>query len=78
MSKVYEKLRTKVLFRKLKNIEIENISLYDPYENDMQNEHTLPLLAEELETMPEWRDHYMGVDILLPRWHQISKSHVAT
>ena len=37
---------------------------------------SFPQLAEELEPMPEVSDHYIGVEILLPRGDQMARGHV--
>ena len=45
MTSVYEKLGSQVLPRDLKDIGLEYTPQYDPYENEVQNEQTLPQLA---------------------------------
>ena len=57
MAKVYGKLGSCILPRKLKDIGLEDTPQYDPYEDETQNEQTFPQQAEELEPMPEMGDH---------------------
>ena len=40
---------------------------YDPYEDNSQNTKTFPMLDEEPEVAPEWGNHYVNAEILLPR-----------
>ena len=58
MARVCERLGSQVLPRDLEDIGLENTPQYDPYEDEMQNEH-FPQLAEELEPMPEAEDQYI-------------------
>ena len=62
MARVYERLRSCVLTRELEDVGLENAPQYDPYEDETQNEQTFSQLAEELESMPEVGDHYIGAD----------------
>ena len=55
---------------------LENTPQYDLYEDETQNEQTFPLLAEELEPIPEVSDHFLGAEILLPRGDEMVRSHV--
>ena len=76
MARVYERLGSWVLPRELEDIGLENIPLYDPYEDDTQNEQTFAQLAEELEPMPEVRDYYIRAEILLPRGDEMARDNV--
>ena len=76
MAKVYGRLGSHVLPRELEDVGLENTPQYDPYEDETQNKQPFPQLAEELESMPEVGDHYMGAEILLPRGDQMARGHV--
>ena len=60
----------------MEDIELENTPQNNWYEDETQNEQSCPQLAEELEPMPEVRDHYIGVEILLSRGDQLARGHV--
>ena len=45
------------------------------YDDETQNEQSFPQLAEELESMPEVGDLYIGAEILLPRRNQMARGH---
>ena len=60
----------------LEDIVLDNTQQYDPYKDEAQNEQIFPLLAEELEPMPEVGNHYIGAEILLPRGDKKTISHV--
>ena len=60
----------------MEDVGLENTSQYDPYNDETQNKQPFPQLAEELETMPEVGDHYIGAEIFLPTGDQIARSHV--
>ena len=77
MARVYEKLLSSVLPRELEDIRLENTPQYNPYQDETQNDQTFPQLAEELESMPEVGDHYIGAEILLPQGNKMARSHVA-
>ena len=46
------------------------------YEDETQNNHLVPQVAEELEPMSEVGDHYLEAVILLPSWNKIACSHI--
>ena len=52
-----------VLPRELEDLWLEYAPQYDPYEDETQNEESFPQLAEELESMPEVGDLYIGANI---------------
>ena len=62
MARVYKRLGSQVLPRELDGIVLENIPLYDPYEDETQNKQMFCQLAEELESTPEVGDHYIGAE----------------
>ena len=76
MARVCEKLGSWVLPSELEDIGLENTPQYDPCEDETQNEHMFPQLAEELEPMPEVGDHYIGAEILLVTEDIMARSHV--
>ena len=43
---------------------IEDMSQFDPYENESQNAETFPILDEELGVTPEWGEQYLNREIL--------------
>ena len=51
MARDYEKLGSGVLPKELENKRLENTPKYDLYDDETQNEHMFPQLAEELEPM---------------------------
>ena len=57
MARVYERLGSQVLPRELEDIGLEKMLQYEPFEDETQNEQSCPQLAEEVEPMPEVRDH---------------------
>ena len=67
MARVYERLGSWVLPRDLEDIGQENTLEYDLYEEKIQNRKIFPQLAEELESISEVGDHYIGATMLLPR-----------
>ena len=62
--------------KELEDIGLENTPQYDPYEDEMQNKQSFLQLAEELESMSEVGDHFIGAEIMLPRGDQMARSHV--
>ena len=52
MARVHKRLGSNVLPRELEALGQEDTPQYDPYEDEAQNEHLFPQLAEELEPMP--------------------------
>ena len=76
MSRVYERLVSGVLQRELEKLGLEDTPQYDLYEEETQNEQTLPQLAEELESMPEVGELYIRAKILLPRGDKMARGHV--
>ena len=76
MARVCEKMGSPVLPRELADIGLENTSQCDPYEDEPQNDQTFSQLAEELKPMPKVGDHYIGVEILLPRGDEMARGHV--
>ena len=50
-------LGSRVLTKELEDIWLENTQDYDLYEDETQNQMIFPLLAKELELMPEVGDH---------------------
>ena len=64
MDRIYERLGSWVLPTELEDIGLENTPQYDPYEDETQNKQTFPQLEEELETMPEVGDHYVGAEMM--------------
>ena len=60
---------SQILPRELEDIGLEN----DLYEDEKQNEQTLPQLAEELELMPKVGDYYIRAEILLPRGDKMAR-----
>ena len=75
MARVYERWGPLVLPRELDDIRFENTPQYDIYEDKIQNKHSFPHLAEELEPMPEKVHHYKGADIHLPRGNKMARGH---
>ena len=71
MAIVYERLGSQILPRYSEDIGLESIPHYDQYEDEMQNKWTFPQLAEELKSMPEVGNQYIGAEILLPRGHRV-------
>ena len=63
LARVYERLVSQVLSRKLKDIGLENTPQHDPYVDETQNKMTFPQLAEKLEPMLQVGGHYVGADI---------------
>ena len=76
MARVCERLGSQVLPRESEDIGIENTLLYDLHEEETQNKQTFPLLAKEIEPMPEVGDHYIGAEILLPTGDDVAKGRV--
>ena len=76
MAGVYEKLESWVLPIELEDKGLENTLQCDPYEDETQNKQRFPQLAEELEPMPEKRDHYIGAEILLLKGDEMARGHV--
>ena len=76
MSRVYERLGSRVLPRELEDIGLENTPQSDPYEDETQNKQLFLQLADELEPTPEVGDHYIRAKILLPSGDQMAKDHV--
>ena len=73
MAKVYDRLGSHVLPRDLEDLGLEDTPQYEAYEDETQNEHMFPQLAEALEPMPEVSDLYIGAETLLPegiRWQE--------
>ena len=68
MARVHEKLGSQVLPMELEVIGLESTPQYDLHKDETQNEQTFPQLAEEIESMPEVGDHYIGVEFLMPEW----------
>ena len=64
-----------VLPREVEDVGLEDTSQYKPYETETQNKQSFPQLTEELEPMPEVRDHYIRAKILLPRGDKMAKCH---
>ena len=60
----------------MEDIGLENTPLYDPCEDETQNDQTFPQLAEELEPMPLVGDHYIGAEIVLPRGDEMARGHL--
>ena len=75
MARVCEKLGSQVLPRVLEDIGLENTQQYDPYEDETQNDHTSPQVAQELEPMPKVGDHYIEAEILLPSGDEVVRGH---
>ena len=63
MTRVYEGLGSHVLPRELEDLGLKDTPEYDPYEDEAQNEQLFPQLVEELESMPEVGDLYIGAEI---------------
>ena len=76
MASIYERLGSQVLPKELEDLGLENTPQYDLYEDKTQNKQAFPQLAEELKTMQEMGDHYIGVEILLPRGDETIRDHV--
>ena len=76
MARVYDRLGYWVLPIELEDVRLENTPQYDPYEDETQKKQSFPQLAEELESMPEVGDHYVGAEILLPRGDQMARGHI--
>ena len=76
MARVHERLGSHILPRDLENIGPKDTPHYDPYEDETQNKHSFPQLAEELEPMPEVGELYIGAEVLLPRGDQMARGHV--
>ena len=49
---------------------------YDAYENETPNKNTFCQLTEELDSITEVGNHYIGAEILLPRGNKMARSHV--
>ena len=65
-----------VLLRELEDIGLEKTPQYYLYKDETQNKLTFPQLAEELEPMPEVRDHSIGAEILLPGGDEMARGHL--
>ena len=76
MSRVCERLGSGVLPRELEDIGLESTPQYDPYEDETQSKQSFPNLAEELEPIPDVRDHYIGAVILLTRGDEMERDNV--
>ena len=63
-------------FQELEDLGLEDTPQYDHYEDKTQNKQTCPQLSEDLEPTPEVDDHYIGAEILLPRWDQVARGNV--
>ena len=60
------------------NIGLENISQYDLYQDEAQNEQTFPNIDKDLESMTDVEEHYIEAGIVLSREDQIARGHVVT
>ena len=69
-------LKLWVLCREFEDIGLENIPHYDLFEDKTQNKLSFPQLADELEPLPEMRDHYKEADIPLPKGYEMTSGHV--
>ena len=76
VTRVYERLGSWVLPRKLEDIGLENTPQYDLYEDETQNKQMFSQLTEKLQPMPEVKDHYIGTEILLPRGDDMTRGNV--
>ena len=58
------------------NLGVEETLQYNPYEDELQNAKTFPMLDEELEVTPMWGDQYVNAEILLPRGNKMTRGQV--
>ena len=57
-------------------LDAEDISKYDPYEDESQNAKTFLILDDKPEVTPDWGDQYVNAEILLPRGDRMVRGQV--
>ena len=55
-------------------IGLENTSQYDLYEDETKNKLTFSQLAEELESIEEVGDHYIGAEIVFLKEDEMARN----
>ena len=67
MESLHQVLGSCMRLSDLVDLDVEETPQYDPYEDELQNAETFPMLDEEPEVTPEWGEQYVNAEILFQR-----------
>ena len=67
MESFHQRLSPHAMVSDIKELGVEDTPQYDPYEDELQNTETFPILDEEPEITSRWGDQYVNAETLPPR-----------
>ena len=76
MDSVHQALGPCTRLSNLVDLGVQETPQYVLYEDKLHNAETFPMLAEEPEITPEWRDQYVNAEKLLQGWDKMARDQV--